>query len=337
MKVELLQLLRCPQSGQILHLEPDTAVLSPNGEVDSGWLVSVDGNYRYPIRGAIPRFVPESNYADNFGMQWNHFAKTQLDSYSGQPISFERFWNATGWQPSVLNDQWVLDVGCGSGRFAEIALNAGAKVVALDYSSAADACYANLKHHPGLHVIQGDVYALPFASDSFPYIYSLGVLQHTPNVARSFMALPPKLAPGGRLCADFYWNRLRTLLNPKYLLRPITKNMDQVKLFSWLVANVPTLLRASQVLGGIPLVGRFLKRLVPVVDYTGVYPLSPRQLEEWALLDTFDMLAPAYDNPQSVSKVTRWFREVGMENVEVFHWGHLVGRGRKPGAQVLQK
>ena len=330
MKLELLSLLRCPHSGQTLELEPNTAVLNPNGEVDSGWLVSEDGNYRYPIRGTIPRFVPESNYADNFGMQWNHFAKTQLDSYSGQPISFERFWNATGWQPDALNGQWVLDVGCGSGRFAEIALNAGANVVALDYSSAADACYANLKHHPGLHVIQGDVYALPFAPKSFPFIYSLGVLQHTPDVAKAFGALPSKLAQGGSLCADFYWNRLRTLLNPKYLLRPVTKRMDQKKLFSWLVDNVPTLLRISQVVGCIPLVGRFLRRVVPVVDYTGVYPLSSKQLEEWALLDTFDMLAPAYDKPQSVSTVTRWFREAGFTDVEVFHWGHLVGRGRKP-------
>jgi len=311
-------------------LEPNTAVLTPNGEVDSGWLASEDGNYRYPIRGAIPRFVPESNYADNFGLQWNHFAKTQLDSYSGQPISFERFWNATGWQPDALKGQWVLDVGCGSGRFAEIALNAGANVVALDYSSAADACYANLKHHAGLHVIQGDVYALPFAPESFRFIYSLGVLQHTPDVAKAFGALPPKLAQGGHLCADFYWNRLRTLLNPKYLLRPVTKRMDQKKLFSWLVDNVPTLLRVSQVIGRIPLVGRFLRRVVPVVDYTGVYQLSSKQLEEWALLDTFDMLAPAYDKPQSVSTVTRWFRDAGFTDVEVFHWGHLVGRGRKP-------
>jgi hypothetical protein len=132
------------------------------------------------------------------------------------------------------------------------------------------------------------------------------------------------------VCADFYWNRLITLLNPKYLLRPITKRVDQEKLFAWLVAKVPSLLRMSQIIGSIPLVGRFLKRAVPVVDYTGVYPLSPKQLEEWALLDTFDMLAPAYDNPQSAPTIMRWFRNAGLTNVEVFHWGHLVGRANKP-------
>lgn len=329
MKFELLPYLRCPQTGQILDLEKCSLILGVDDEIESGWLVSHDGLHRYPIRNGIPRFVQESNYADNFGLQWNLFARTQLDSHSGHAISAERFWNATGWRPEELRGKWVLDVGCGSGRFAEVALNAGAKVIALDYSSAADACYTNLKHHRNLHVIQGDIFFLPLAKAMFPYVYSLGVLQHTPNVATAFENLPPMLAEGGCLCTDFYWNRFRTLLNPKYILRPFTTKLDQKKLFKYLESSVPTLLRISQTLGRVPIIGKLLQRVVPVVDYTGIYPLSPKQLEEWALLDTFDMLAPAYDKPQSVSTVTSWFNKSGLTDVEVFHWGHLVARGRK--------
>jgi SAM-dependent methyltransferase len=192
MQHHLLERLHCPASGQPL--------LQDREGLD-GWLVSADGHHRYPVRGGIPRFVPQSNYADNFGMQWNHFAKTQLDSHSGHTISADRFWKATGWNPAEMKDKWVLDVGCGSGRFAEVALAAGAHVVALDYSSAVDACAANLGHHPRFHVVQGDIYALPFAPASFDFVYSLGVLQHTPDVARAFAALPPMLAGGG----DFAW------------------------------------------------------------------------------------------------------------------------------------
>lgn len=327
MKTELLELLRCPQTGQRLSFEDcnDSSL-----QLEEGWLISADRKQRYPVIKGIPRFVPQSNYADNFGMQWNHFRPTQLDSHSGHPISTDRFWQATGWEPESLKDQWVLDAGCGAGRFAEVALLAGAKVLALDYSSAVDACYANLKHHPNLHVVQGDIYALPFASESFPFVYSLGVLQHTPDVAKAFAALPPMVRRGGHLCTDFYWKRFRTMLHAKYLFRPLTKRIDQLKLFRFLQRWVPTLLMVSQVLGRVPLIGPALKRIVPVADYTGRFPLSEKQLREWALLDTFDMLAPTYDNPQSAATVREWFQLAGLTEIEVGHWSHLVGRGIKP-------
>jgi hypothetical protein len=75
--------------------------------------------------------------------------------------------------------------------------------------------------------------------------------------------------------------------------------------------------------------GRTLKRLIPVADYTGIYPLSDQQLREWALLDTFDMLAPEYDNPQTSQKVREWLKSARLVDIEVLHEGHLVGRGRK--------
>jgi 2-polyprenyl-3-methyl-5-hydroxy-6-metoxy-1,4-benzoquinol methylase len=323
---DLLTRLRCPRSGQRLKVDSSAS----DERSACAWLASEDGGHRYEVRNNIPRFVPASNYADNFGMQWNKFRLTQLDSHSGHPISAHRFWNATGWRPEEIKDKWVLDVGCGSGRFAEVALAGGANVVALDYSSAVDACYENLRHHSRLHVIQGDVYALPFQKESFDFVYSLGVLQHTPDVRKAFVSLAPMLKPGGKLCVDYYWKRIRTMLNPKYALRPITKRMSQQNLFELLEKHVPALLKASQALGRVPLIGRGLQRFVPVVDYTGIYPLSAQQLEEWALLDTFDMLAPAYDNPQTPRTIRSWFDAIGFKGVEVFHEGHLVARGLKP-------
>src|SRR5687768_6282169 len=137
MKRALLDVLRCPATGATLRIEEPEW----DGErLRNGRLVTADGSHSYPVREYIPRFVPASNYADNFGMQWNEFRTTQLDSHSGRDISADRFWRATGWRPEQLKGKWLLDAGCGAGRFAEVALQAGAIVVALDYSSAADAC-----------------------------------------------------------------------------------------------------------------------------------------------------------------------------------------------------
>lgn len=330
----LLNHLRCPQSGQHLVLEVTHVESSPISnlvdEIMDGWLVSQDGMHRYPIRKGIPRFVPESNYADNFGMQWNHFAKTQLDSYSGQKISSDRFWSATGWNSSDMKGKWILDVGCGSGRFAEVALGSGAQVVALDYSSAVDACYTNLKHHSNLHVIQGDIYGLPFASNTFDYVYSLGVLQHTPDVEQAFAALPKVVAPGGNICVDYYEKSFKSLLLPKYWLRPLTKRIEKNTLFFLLEKLVPVLLPISRMIGRIPGFGKLLRRVVPVANYEGVHPLTDKQLREWALLDTFDWLSPAFDKPQTRYSVRLYMEQAKLEQIGILNAGHLVARGRKP-------
>lgn len=323
MRNELLELLRCPQTGAVLTLE---SAEYDGDRIRHGWLVTADGTHRYPIRDFIPRFVPQSNYADNFGMQWNYFRQTQLDSHSGQSISTDRFWRTTGWAPESVRGQWVLDCGCGAGRFAEVALTAGARLVALDYSSAVDAAYANLRHHPNLHVVQGDIYALPFVRHFFPFVYSLGVLQHTPDVAKAFASLPPMVVPGGRLAADFYEMTWRHRLLPRHLLRPFTTRMDKNTLFERCRRWVPPMLAISQRLGRIPKVGRLLVRAMPVADYTGIFPLNPRQLEEWALLDTFDWLSPEYDQPQRREDVARWIASADFDESEVLKAGFMVAR-----------
>ena len=326
MKTELLELLRCPKTGQRLILKTDE---NNSYDVQSGWLVSEDGLNRYPLQNAIPRFVPESNYADNFGMQWNHFSKTQLDSHSGLPISSNRFWLATNWLPNDMKDHWVLDVGCGAGRFAEVALKAGAKVVALDYSGAVDACYANLKQYTNLHVVQADIYALPFVQGAFPFVYSLGVLQHTPDVAQAFAALPPMVKERGLLCVDYYLKEWKSIFHLKYWLRPITKRMDKTTLFSLLKNSITILLPLSRILGVIPLLGRVFKRCVPVANYYGTFLLTDQQHYEWSLLDTFDWLSPQYDQPQTEKTVHRWALQAGMQEIQVLKAGHLVCRGKK--------
>ena len=298
-------------------------------EIESGFLVSADMNYKFKIQKGVPRFVPLENYSDNFGMQWNIYSRTQLDSYSKQTISADRFWNATGWDKDTLKDQWVLDVGSGSGRFTEIALNAGAKVVALDYSSAVDACYNNFRDHENFHVVQGDIYEFPFDVGLFSFVYCLGVLQHTPDPQNAFLSLPKMLKKDGRICVDYYEKSWKSALLPKYWLRPITKRIPKVFLFAMLKRITPLLLLVSRIIGAIPVVGRLISRAIPVVNYYGIYPLSKQQHLEWSLLDTFDNLSPQYDNPQTRSSARLWMEKANLHHIEVLKAGHIVARGQK--------
>jgi SAM-dependent methyltransferase len=320
----LLALLACADCGADFHVV-DAA--ERDGEIVRGTLACGRCARRYAIADFVPRFAPGENYAEGFGLQWNRFRTTQLDSRTGRPISRDRFFRQTGWRPEDLAGRRVLDVGCGAGRFAEVALAAGAEVVAVDYSAAVDACRANLGPHPRLDVVQADVYRLPFRPGVFDVVYCFGVLQHTPDARRAFLALPPLLMPAGRLAVDVYPRRPLNLLWPKYWLRPITKGLPPARLFGLVEAMVRVLWPVSLALGRVPCVGRKLRHALPIANYEGIHPLSPAQLREWALLDTFDMLAPAHDHPQSEATVAEWFGAAGLRDVEVFRAGVVVGRG----------
>jgi SAM-dependent methyltransferase len=318
MKPLLESLLRCPKCGKTLSSSASE-------------LTCTGCAAKYPIVNGIPRFVPPENYAANFGFQWNKFRETQLDSHTGVPVSRRRFLDQTKWNEATLSGKLVLDAGCGAGRFAEIALALGAEVVAIDYSSAVDAAWANLGRHPRLHVVQADIYALPFAPESFDFVYSLGVLQHTPDVKRATLSLPPFLKPGGQLTVDLYLKNFARWTHPRIWLRPLTTRMRGDKLFGIVEKWAPPLRKVSTSLGRVPAAGRLLRRFVPVANYEGVFPLTAKQLEEWAILDTYDWLAPRYDQPQTAGTLRAWLEEADLADVEVERSHHLTGRGRKKG------
>lgn len=323
MNRELISLLVCPATGEPLELAGETVA---DGRVTEGELRSASGR-RYPIVNSIPRFVRSDNYAASFGLQWNRFRSTQLDSVSGIPISRDRFFAYSRWRPEDLRRKRVLDVGCGAGRFTEIALACGARVTALDYSSAVDACWANLGSHPDLDVLHADLFHMPFVAGRFDYVYCFGVLQHTPSPSRAFESVAQQVAPGGRLAVDVYPWLLRNAFWSKYWLRPVTRRIDDERLFAAVERLVPALLPASDVLASVPAIGRYLRYLLPVANYTGVYPLSEPQRREWAVLDTFDMLSPSHDHPQRASTLRSWFARSGFTDFSVERLGFLVGRG----------
>ena len=326
MKKSFIENLRCPYTMTKLILKSNDII---NNRVKTGMLISKCGSHEYPIIEYVPRFVKDDNYASSFGWQWNIFKKTQFDSYSGLPITFNRFWKATKWDSKIKKNEWILDAGCGSGRFAEISTNTKANVVAIDYSDAVDACYSNLGDRENILIIQCDIYRLPFEDAFFDKIYSLGVLQHTPYVKKAVKSLSLKLKSGGLFCIDFYEKSFKSMLLPKYWLRPFTKKIKKEKLLAILQKRIDMLLITSKYLKKIPFIGNLLARLVPVADYSDILPLSKTQIREWAILDTFDWLTPTYDNPQTRKSIYDWLKELDFQKIEVLKESHIVGRGIK--------
>ena len=89
---KLLEILADPADGLPLRLADDPGT----DPVMHGELVSPSGA-KFPIVRGVPRFVDDNNYTGSFGLQWNRFAKVQLDSVTHTDRSRRRFDAEVGW------------------------------------------------------------------------------------------------------------------------------------------------------------------------------------------------------------------------------------------------
>jgi 2-polyprenyl-3-methyl-5-hydroxy-6-metoxy-1,4-benzoquinol methylase len=284
-------------------------------------LVCTSCGREYPQINGVTRFVTAENYADSFGFQWQRYARTQLDdAASGQ--SNKDFPRKTGLTPEDLKGKLVLDVGCGMGRFADVATRWGAKVVGVDLSAAAEVAARNLADREFV-ALQADVFALPFAPESFDYIYSIGVLHHTPNCEQAVKALPQYLKPGGTLAVWLYsaynkWYRFSDVY------RRFTHRLPAKTLHGMLRVVVPTVNAVDSVLRVVPGIGRPLSGFV-----RHVFPVNRNPNRQWRVLDTFDWYSPQYQSKHTYEEVFRWFESCGMEDLHVADVPISV-YGRKP-------
>lgn len=310
LSAELLALLRCIACGSELRAQ------------EQGYVCS-SCSASYPCLREVARFVKAENYAGSFGFQWQRYARTQLDDATSHQSTTD-FGRKTGFTPEQLRGKSVLDVGCGMGRFAEVATRWGARVIGIDLSVAAEVAARNLAGRE-FKALQADVFQLPFAPQSFDFIYSIGVLHHTPDCERAVKVLPQYLKPGGMLAVWLYssynkWYRFSDIY------RRYTHRMRPQTLHGILRVAVPVLNSLDRGLRVLPLVGRPIAGLVH-----HLFPVNRNPNREWRVLDTFDWYSPKYQSKHTYEQVFRWFESCGLENVRVLEEPIAVS-GRKPAA-----
>lgn len=314
MRASLLDRLVCPDCHGVLTSTPRS--VADDGEILSGELACGPCEQRFPVERGIPRFVPSENYASSFGYQWNRFRQEQIDSLNGTQQSERRLRTETGWDGDWWKGKWVLDAGCGAGRFLEVASrNAGGDVVGVDISHAVDAARETLGKRPNVHLVQASIFKLPFRPATFDGVYCIGVIQHTPDPAAALRSLAVVMRPQGNIAVTIYERQRFTMLYSKYWLRPLTRRLKPERLLSIIKVAMPPAFAVSEVLFRIPVLKKFFQFVIPVANYVEARDLTMRQRYQWAILDTFDMLAPAYDYPQRERDVVGILSERGVGDI----------------------
>jgi SAM-dependent methyltransferase len=275
----------------------------------------------YPIVRSVPRFVPEENYTANFGLEWTVHARTQYDTTSGRALSKQRFFEETRW-PYDLSGQILIEPASGSGRFTEVAASTGATVLSLDMSAAVDANFASNGRSENVLIVQGDITQMPFPYEYADRLFCFGVLQHTPDPKRAFLSLPRHLKPGGSLVADVYVKSFgRYVLGTKYWIRPLTRKLSPERLYRLVRRYIDLMWPAARVIRRIPRIGPSLNWRLLVADYSRELgkegEIDDAVLKDWAYLDTFDMLSPQFDQPQTIGTARSWCDEAGLNDIDV--------------------
>lgn len=292
---EVLVVLRCPNCRGNLAQRPDALVCAGCGG-------------SYPQVNGVIRFVDQQHYAGSFGFQWQVHARTQLDTEESNRSERE-FRQRTGFSPEELSGKLVLDVGCGMGRFADVVVRWGAHVVGVDLSLAAEVAARNLAGREAVF-FQADVFRLPFAPQSFDFIYSIGVLHHTPDCEKAFKVLPALLKPGGKI-AIWLYSRYNAWYRMSDVYRKMTRRMPP-RLLHALCYGVVPLYGIHQVLRKIPLVGRAASGALAYM-----IPMAFHKDRTWRILDTFDWYSPWYQSKHTYEEVFRWFESCGLQDLRV--------------------
>ncbi len=309
MREQLLQWICCPACRGRLALH---AREWKKDDVLGGELTCTGCRVSYPIVRSIPRFVSTDLYAGNFSFQWERFVRTQVDE-AGRRGSATTFVEKIGFQLGDLKEKLVLDVGVGSGRYADVVERAGGVIVGIDLSFSVDAAFENFGERKNIHLVQADVFSLPFAEETFDCIYSIGVLHHTPDCHQAFLKLPPLLKSGGKIGIWVYSSaRSKTEDRANRFWRALASILPQQVLFQLCVVA-----SGLSYLKEIPLVKPAMKYLLPRLLFDVLPLVSDHPRFQEKVLKTFDWYSPRFQSRHTYPEVFSWFEEAGLSRIRI--------------------
>lgn len=269
----------------------------------------------YGISFRVRKFKTEhASTKASFGFQWLNFAVTDREE------DVSDFFSKTGVTRDFLRGKLILDAGCGMGRFLMVSACGNNEVVGLDLSRAVERAYGLTKSLPFVHVIQGDLMRPPLRKKVFDFIYSIGVLHHTPSTEKAFHSISDLARRGGTLSVWVYqkWvfpdqdNPLVRMFQRTQeiifdCLRKITVRLPHKLLHYLCYVAVPLGWAQMRIRSHRWLTFLFWPVLIVYV----------RGHERWQirLLDTFDWYSPAYQWKHTFDEVFGWFRKESFERV----------------------
>lgn len=237
------------------------------------------------------------NVQRQFNDQWTYFGRNE--KFFGKDKEnilnyLENFMMYPNDNISKFKGKWILDAGCGHGLYSLNVAEAEANIIGLDITKeGVDRTFELVKDFPNAHVIQGDVLFNPFKPGIFDFVFSEGVIHHTPNTRMSFHSLAELVKSDGEYSIWVYPIRSFPWEVTQKFLRSITIRLPSKLLYY--LCYIP----------------------VPLLTIFKAYSKTSLKNSSWkeCAQVVWDFYSPDYQSHHSEKEIRQWFNEEGFGNI----------------------
>ncbi len=307
-----------------------------------------------PTREELRRFEKlHRRTAEAFGYEWNRYKVTTpeedlltlafltgIDPGLYDPLEFDDVFvqtpsteDVTKIDTSFLQGKRVLEVGCGMGKYVRTVADHGGIAVGLDLSASLERARREQGERVNLHLVRGNILEHPFKEQTFDFVYSVGVLHHTPDCGQAFRNSASLVRNGGHLAVWLYpserklthYARLVHFVQDE-LMRPITSRLPH-----------PVLYRLCQILGQWTFKRDEAARAgrTQLAQAYALLAVGAHSDPEIAAFLNFDWYSPEYRSYHSEDELLRWYHEAQFTDVRVLpQRTSAIGRRSNPQEDV---
>ena len=140
---------------------------------------------------------------DGFGDEWERFDQSNLPAKERQKL-FDAYFSVFPWK-AISSNAVGFDLGCGSGRWAQMVAPRVGRLHCIDPSKALEIAKRNLVGSLNCEFHRTSVDELPFPDKSMDFGYSLGVLHHIPDTQAALTDCVKKLKLGAPFLLYLYY------------------------------------------------------------------------------------------------------------------------------------
>lgn len=263
---------------------------------------------------------------ESFGAEWNKFYQFNDDDINKTAREYFDILD----ESLLTKSSYVLDLGCGTGRWTKFLSSRVQFIEAIDPSSAIYAADKLLTGVANVRLIKTSVENIPFDDGTFDFVMSIGVLHHIPDTQKAMKRCVEKLKPGGSFYVYLYYN----LDNRGILFKTVFRISNLVRLAVSSMPEKPKLIACDVLAFTLYLPFIYLSRLLRKGGMTNLanrIPLNAYHNKSWFVIraNALDRFGTPLEQRFSKAQVAAMMKAAGLDNIIIspnMPYYHAIGR-----------